>query len=169
MACSLFNGQLDGVSLRDLMRTGLAPEDVSRFAAQVVGIEQRPAARPGVAPADQPRTRRAPAGREHREHGGRAGRDGGALSAARRAAAQRPVPLQPHRGIQPAGRPGHRGRARGGHGPAPARTCRRRPATGAARSPDAGQRRRRRRAHQARGLRHASPIAAQHAAVAVPR
>jgi nitroreductase len=37
-----FNGQLDGVSLRDLMRTGLAPEDVSRFAAQVVGIDNVP-------------------------------------------------------------------------------------------------------------------------------
>jgi len=37
-----FNGQLDGVSLRDLMRTGPAPEDVSRFAAQVVGIDNVP-------------------------------------------------------------------------------------------------------------------------------
>ena len=38
----LFNGQLDGVSLQDLMRTGLASEDVSRFAAQVIGIENVP-------------------------------------------------------------------------------------------------------------------------------
>ena len=37
-----FNGQLDGVSLQDLMRTGLAPEDVSRFAAQVIGIDNVP-------------------------------------------------------------------------------------------------------------------------------
>ena len=37
-----FNGQLDGVSLQDLMRTGLAPGDVSRFAAQVVGIDNVP-------------------------------------------------------------------------------------------------------------------------------
>ncbi len=36
-----FNGQLDGVSLRDLTRTGLAPEDVSRFAAQVIGVARR--------------------------------------------------------------------------------------------------------------------------------
>ena len=37
-----FNGQLDGVSLEDLMRTDLAPEDVSRFAAQVIGVENVP-------------------------------------------------------------------------------------------------------------------------------
>jgi nitroreductase len=37
-----FNGQLDGVSLRDLMRTGLAPEEVSRFAAQVIGVDNVP-------------------------------------------------------------------------------------------------------------------------------
>lgn len=37
-----FNGLLDGVSLRDLTRTGLAPEDVSRFAAQVVGVGNVP-------------------------------------------------------------------------------------------------------------------------------
>jgi hypothetical protein len=37
-----FNGQLDGVSLQDLMRTGLAPEDVSRFAAQVIGVDNVP-------------------------------------------------------------------------------------------------------------------------------
>ncbi len=37
-----FNGQLDGVSLEDLMRTGLAPEDESRFAAQVIGVDNVP-------------------------------------------------------------------------------------------------------------------------------
>ena len=37
-----FNGQLDGVSLQDLTRTGLAPEDVSRFAAQVIGVDNVP-------------------------------------------------------------------------------------------------------------------------------
>ena len=37
-----FNGQLDGVSLQDLMRPGLAPEDVSRFAAQVIGVDNVP-------------------------------------------------------------------------------------------------------------------------------
>lgn len=37
-----FNGRLDEVSLEDLMRTGLAPEDVSRFAAQVVGVDNVP-------------------------------------------------------------------------------------------------------------------------------
>jgi nitroreductase len=37
-----FNGQLDGVSLPDLMQTGLAPQDVSRFAAQVIGIDNVP-------------------------------------------------------------------------------------------------------------------------------
>ena len=37
-----FNGQLDGVSVQDLMRTGLAPEDVSRFAAQVIGVDNVP-------------------------------------------------------------------------------------------------------------------------------
>ena len=37
-----FNGQLDGVSVQDLMRTGLAPEDASRFAAQVIGVDNVP-------------------------------------------------------------------------------------------------------------------------------
>jgi hypothetical protein len=37
-----FNGQLDGVSLQELIRTGLAPEDVSRFAAQVIGVDNVP-------------------------------------------------------------------------------------------------------------------------------
>lgn len=37
-----FNGQLDGVSLPDLMRTGLSPADESRFAAQVIGIGNVP-------------------------------------------------------------------------------------------------------------------------------
>jgi nitroreductase len=37
-----FNGQLDGVSLQDLTRTGLAPEDLSRFAAQVIGVDNVP-------------------------------------------------------------------------------------------------------------------------------
>jgi hypothetical protein len=37
-----FNGQLDGVSLPDLMRIGLSPEDVSRFAAQVIGVDNVP-------------------------------------------------------------------------------------------------------------------------------
>ena len=37
-----FNGQLDGVSLQELTRTGLAPEDVSRFAAQVIGVDNVP-------------------------------------------------------------------------------------------------------------------------------
>lgn len=37
-----FNGQLDGVSLPDLMRTGLSPGDASRFAAQVIGIDNVP-------------------------------------------------------------------------------------------------------------------------------
>jgi ThiF family len=37
-----FNGQLDGVSLPELMRTGLSREDESRFAAQVIGIGNVP-------------------------------------------------------------------------------------------------------------------------------
>ena len=37
-----FNGQLDGVSVPDLMRAGLSPEEVSRFAAQVIGIGNVP-------------------------------------------------------------------------------------------------------------------------------
>jgi nitroreductase len=37
-----FNGQLDGVSLQDLTRTGLSPQDVSRFAAQVIGVDNVP-------------------------------------------------------------------------------------------------------------------------------
>jgi hypothetical protein len=37
-----FNGRLDGVSLADLMRTGLSPEDTSRFAAQVIGVDNVP-------------------------------------------------------------------------------------------------------------------------------
>ncbi len=37
-----FNGQLDGVSLPELTRTGLSPEDVSRFAAQVIGVDNVP-------------------------------------------------------------------------------------------------------------------------------
>jgi nitroreductase len=37
-----FLGQLDGVSLPDLMRTGLSPEDTSRFAAQVIGVDNVP-------------------------------------------------------------------------------------------------------------------------------
>jgi nitroreductase len=41
-ATAPFNGQLDGVSLADLMRTGLAPDDMSRFAAQVVGADNVP-------------------------------------------------------------------------------------------------------------------------------
>jgi hypothetical protein len=37
-----FNGQLDGVSLDDLMRPDLRPEQVSRFAAQVIGVGNVP-------------------------------------------------------------------------------------------------------------------------------
>jgi len=37
-----FNGLLDGVSLPELTRTGLSPEDVSRFAAQVIGVDNVP-------------------------------------------------------------------------------------------------------------------------------
>jgi ThiF family len=37
-----FNGQLDGVSLPELMQTGLSPGDESRFAAQVIGINNVP-------------------------------------------------------------------------------------------------------------------------------
>jgi nitroreductase len=37
-----FLGQLDGVSLPELMRTGLSPEDTSRFAAQVIGVDNVP-------------------------------------------------------------------------------------------------------------------------------
>ncbi|HLK77847.1 MAG TPA: ThiF family adenylyltransferase [Streptosporangiaceae bacterium] len=37
-----FNGQLDGVSLEDLTRPGLTPQDVSRFAAQVIGVDNVP-------------------------------------------------------------------------------------------------------------------------------
>jgi nitroreductase len=37
-----FNGLLDGVSVRELLRTGLSPEDVQRFAAQVIGISNVP-------------------------------------------------------------------------------------------------------------------------------
>src|SRR5258708_36288746 len=36
------NGQLDGVSLDDLLRTGLPPDQVSRFAAQVIGVHNVP-------------------------------------------------------------------------------------------------------------------------------
>ena len=98
-----FNGQLDGVSLQDLTRTGLAPGDVSRFAAQVIGVNNVPLRALASLPLIN-RESSAAAGCEHRGHGRRAGRDGGALSAARRAATQRPVSLQPHRGIRPARR-----------------------------------------------------------------
>ena len=37
-----FNGQLDGVSPEDLLRTDLSPDEVSRFAAQVIGIDNVP-------------------------------------------------------------------------------------------------------------------------------
>lgn len=37
-----FNGQLDGVSLEELTRPGLTPQDVSRFAAQVIGVDNVP-------------------------------------------------------------------------------------------------------------------------------
>ena len=37
-----FNGQLDGVSLDDLTRPGLSPEQVSRYAAQVIGVGNVP-------------------------------------------------------------------------------------------------------------------------------
>jgi len=37
-----FNGQLDGVSLEDLTRPGLTPQEVSRFAAQVIGVDNVP-------------------------------------------------------------------------------------------------------------------------------
>lgn len=37
-----FNGQLDGVSVADLTRPGLTPQDVSRFAAQVIGVDNVP-------------------------------------------------------------------------------------------------------------------------------
>ena len=37
-----FNGLLDGVSLPELTRAGLSPEDVSRFAAQVIGVDNVP-------------------------------------------------------------------------------------------------------------------------------
>ena len=37
-----FNGLLDGVSVPDLMRTGLSPEQESRFAAQVIGVGNVP-------------------------------------------------------------------------------------------------------------------------------
>ncbi|HLN70253.1 MAG TPA: ThiF family adenylyltransferase [Streptosporangiaceae bacterium] len=38
----LFNGQLDGVSLQELTQTGLAAQDMSRFAAQIVGVDNVP-------------------------------------------------------------------------------------------------------------------------------
>ena len=37
-----FNGQLDGVSLEDLLRTDLSLAEVSRFAAQVIGVDNVP-------------------------------------------------------------------------------------------------------------------------------
>ena len=37
-----FNGQLDGVSPEDLLRTDLSPDEVSRFAAQVIGVDNVP-------------------------------------------------------------------------------------------------------------------------------
>jgi len=37
-----FNGQLDGVSLDDLTRPGLSPDQVSRYAAQVIGVGNVP-------------------------------------------------------------------------------------------------------------------------------
>ena len=37
-----FNGLLDGVSLPELTRAGLSPQDVSRFAAQVIGVDNVP-------------------------------------------------------------------------------------------------------------------------------
>ena len=37
-----FNGQLDGVSLDDLTRPGLTPDQVSRYAAQVIGVGNVP-------------------------------------------------------------------------------------------------------------------------------
>jgi hypothetical protein len=37
-----FNGKLDGVSLPELLRTGLSPGDESRFAAQVIGVGNVP-------------------------------------------------------------------------------------------------------------------------------
>ena len=37
-----FLGQLDGVSLPELMRTGLSSEDTSRFAAQAIGVDNVP-------------------------------------------------------------------------------------------------------------------------------